>query len=231
MAFLAPGVLRHAAAIDARFAELGLGLVDASLMAYAERHDLPVLTFDFAHFRAAPPKHGYWRLVVDEAKVRQHGRLRPGDLGGRADQRLLGRGAPRELAERRLVELALDRLGSASVSICTRRGMDARGDVAVGAYLVQAEQAIAAVDRAPDVAQGGRVVAGGGLPAAVDARAAGHEAGIAQAPEHAARVDRARAGARGELLRAQALARPRGEQREHVDGERELGIRGTGDGN
>ena len=67
-AFLTPGLLRDAAEIDARFADLGLGLVDASVMAYAARHDLPVLTFDFEHFRAAPPRHGHWRLIVDEAR-------------------------------------------------------------------------------------------------------------------------------------------------------------------
>ena len=37
-------------------------------MAYADRHDLPVLSFDFEHFRAAPPPGGHWRLVVDEAR-------------------------------------------------------------------------------------------------------------------------------------------------------------------
>lgn len=67
-AFLTPGLLERAAEIDSRFADLDLGLTDASVMAYAERHDLPVLTFDFEHFRAAPPRRGYWRLVVDEAR-------------------------------------------------------------------------------------------------------------------------------------------------------------------
>jgi predicted nucleic acid-binding protein len=67
-AFLSPGLLDEAVAIDSRFADLDLGLVDASVMAYAERHDLPILTFDFEHFRAAPPRRGYWRLVVDEAR-------------------------------------------------------------------------------------------------------------------------------------------------------------------
>lgn len=66
VAFLSAGVFKRAAEIDARFA--GLGLADASIMAFAERHDLPVLTFDFEHFRAAPPAVGYWRLVVDETR-------------------------------------------------------------------------------------------------------------------------------------------------------------------
>jgi predicted nucleic acid-binding protein len=67
-AFLSPGLLRRATEIDSRHAALDLGLVDASVMAYAERHDLPVLTFDFEDFRAAPPASGHWRLVVDEAR-------------------------------------------------------------------------------------------------------------------------------------------------------------------
>lgn len=37
-------------------------------MALAERHGLPILTFDFAHFRATKPARGHWRLVVDEAR-------------------------------------------------------------------------------------------------------------------------------------------------------------------
>ena len=67
-AFLSPGLLLRATEIDSRYAALDLGLVDASVMAYAERHDLPVLTFDFEDFRAAPPPSGHWRLVVDEAR-------------------------------------------------------------------------------------------------------------------------------------------------------------------
>jgi predicted nucleic acid-binding protein len=68
VAFLTPALLRRAAEIDARHADLGLGFTDASVMALAERHDHPILTFDFEHFRAAPPQHGYWRLVVDESR-------------------------------------------------------------------------------------------------------------------------------------------------------------------
>jgi predicted nucleic acid-binding protein len=73
-AFLTPGLLRRAAEIDARFADLDLGFVDASVMAYAERHDLPILTFDFEDFRAASPERGYWRLVVDEHRYRDETR-------------------------------------------------------------------------------------------------------------------------------------------------------------
>jgi uncharacterized protein len=66
VAFLTPGLLRRAAELDAQYADLDLGLVDASVMAIAERHDLPILTFDFAHFRATKPARGHWRLVIDE---------------------------------------------------------------------------------------------------------------------------------------------------------------------
>lgn len=65
-AFLSPGLLRRAAEIDAQYADLRLGLVDASVMAYAERHDLPILTFDFTDFRATRPATGHWHLLVDE---------------------------------------------------------------------------------------------------------------------------------------------------------------------
>lgn len=64
--FMTPGLLRRAAEIDAQHADLGLGVVDACVMAYAERHDLPILTFDFAHFRAARSVRGYWRMIIDE---------------------------------------------------------------------------------------------------------------------------------------------------------------------
>ena len=68
--FMTRGLVRRAVQIDARYRDLGLGFVDAALMAYAERHDLPILTFDFEDFRAAPPEGGYWRLVVDEERYR-----------------------------------------------------------------------------------------------------------------------------------------------------------------
>jgi predicted nucleic acid-binding protein len=71
VAFLSPGLLRKAVEIDARFADLDLGLADATVMAVAERYDLPILTFDFEDFRAAPPDGGYWRLVVDEGRYEE----------------------------------------------------------------------------------------------------------------------------------------------------------------
>lgn len=66
--FLTPGLLRRAIELDARFADLDLGVADASVMALAERQRLPILTFDFEHFRATRPQRGFWRLVVDEAR-------------------------------------------------------------------------------------------------------------------------------------------------------------------
>lgn len=71
VACLSSGLLRRAVEIDATFADLGVGFVDAAVMAVAERHDLPVLTFDFQHFRATRPERGYWRLVIDESRY-QH---------------------------------------------------------------------------------------------------------------------------------------------------------------
>lgn len=68
VAYLSPGILRRAIEIDQRYADLDLGLADASVMALAERRSLPILTFDFAHFRATRPSNGHWKLVVDEAR-------------------------------------------------------------------------------------------------------------------------------------------------------------------
>jgi hypothetical protein len=65
---LTPGLLRRAVEIDETYAALDLGLADASVMAVAERQRLPILTFDFEHFRATRPGRGFWRLVVDEAR-------------------------------------------------------------------------------------------------------------------------------------------------------------------
>ncbi len=68
VAFLSSGVLRRAIEIDRHYGDLDLGLADAAVMALAERRRLPILTFDFEHFRATRPPRGYWRLVVDEAR-------------------------------------------------------------------------------------------------------------------------------------------------------------------
>ncbi len=67
---LTAGTLERAVAIDERYADLGLGLVDATVMAVAEAERCPILTFDFSHFRAAPPlAGGAWNLFVEERHV------------------------------------------------------------------------------------------------------------------------------------------------------------------
>jgi len=71
VAFGSARLLRRAVEIDRGFADLGLGLVDATVMALAEQHELPILTFDFEHFRATRPRRGFWQLVVDERRYRE----------------------------------------------------------------------------------------------------------------------------------------------------------------
>jgi predicted nucleic acid-binding protein len=71
VAFASPRLLRRAVEIDRGFADLGVGIVDATVMALAEQHDLPILTFDFEHFRATRPRRGYWHLVIDEQRYRE----------------------------------------------------------------------------------------------------------------------------------------------------------------
>ena len=68
VAYLSPNLLRRAVQLDRAFGDLDLGVVDGAVMALAERDRLPVLTFDFAHFRATRPERDFWRLVVDEAR-------------------------------------------------------------------------------------------------------------------------------------------------------------------
>lgn len=69
---LTSGLLRRAVQLDASFADLDLGYTDAAVMATAERDHLPVLTFDFEHFRATHPTRGLWQLVVDEHRYYRH---------------------------------------------------------------------------------------------------------------------------------------------------------------
>lgn len=68
VAYLTPELLRRAVEIDEQFDELDLGLTDGAVMAIAEREQAPVLTFDFADFRAAPSDAGPWQLVIDESR-------------------------------------------------------------------------------------------------------------------------------------------------------------------
>lgn len=66
---LPKGLFRRAVEIDRQYADLDLGLADASVMATAEHHRLPILTFDFADFRAAPGREGPWPLVISEEQL------------------------------------------------------------------------------------------------------------------------------------------------------------------
>ena len=70
VAYLTPGLLRRAVELDRRYADLELGISDTCLMAIAERHELPILTFDFADFRATESASGPWQLVLDEGSYR-----------------------------------------------------------------------------------------------------------------------------------------------------------------
>lgn len=70
VAHLTPGLLRRAVELDDRYAGLDLGFADTCVMAIAERHELPILTFDFADFRATESASGPWRLVLDEHAYR-----------------------------------------------------------------------------------------------------------------------------------------------------------------
>jgi uncharacterized protein len=71
VAFMTPGLMRRAVEVDGQYADLRLGLVDASVMAIAERHDLPVFTFDFTDFRATESASGPWRLAIGEDVFRR----------------------------------------------------------------------------------------------------------------------------------------------------------------
>lgn len=66
MGYLNARLFTRAVEIDAQYEELNLGIVDASVMAIAEEGNYPILTFDYADFRAAPPESGHWLLLVDE---------------------------------------------------------------------------------------------------------------------------------------------------------------------
>ena len=66
IAYLTAGLVRRAGELDERYADLDLGFTDTCVMAIAERHQLPILTFDFADFRATESAAGPWRLVLDE---------------------------------------------------------------------------------------------------------------------------------------------------------------------
>jgi predicted nucleic acid-binding protein len=71
IAYMTPGLMRRAVEVDDKYADLRLGIVDASVMAIAERHDLPIFTFDFTDFRATESATGPWRLAVGEDVFRR----------------------------------------------------------------------------------------------------------------------------------------------------------------
>lgn len=64
---LTAGLFARAVEIDARYADLDLGLADCAVMAVAEAEGCPIFTFDFRDFRAAPPlAGGAWPLFIEE---------------------------------------------------------------------------------------------------------------------------------------------------------------------
>jgi len=72
-------LFRRAVEIDHQYRALGLGLVDAVVMAVAEARDAAILTFDFTDFRATKPARGRsWRLVIEEAEYERWRRRRQG---------------------------------------------------------------------------------------------------------------------------------------------------------
>lgn len=66
VAYLSAGLFRRAVELEGQYADLNLGLADTSVMAIAERQKLPILTFDFADFRATESASGPWHLAIDE---------------------------------------------------------------------------------------------------------------------------------------------------------------------
>lgn len=66
VAYMTAGLMHRAAELDRAYADLNLGIVDGCVMAIAERHDLPIFTFDFRDFRATESANGPWRLEIDE---------------------------------------------------------------------------------------------------------------------------------------------------------------------
>jgi uncharacterized protein len=66
VAYMTAGLVRRAAELDTKYADLNLGFVDTCVMAVAERRESPIFTFDFRGFRATESASGPWRLAIDE---------------------------------------------------------------------------------------------------------------------------------------------------------------------
>jgi predicted nucleic acid-binding protein len=66
VAYMTANLLRRATELDDKYADLRLGFVDTSVMAIAERHEMPIFTFDFTDFRATESAKGPWPLAIDE---------------------------------------------------------------------------------------------------------------------------------------------------------------------
>lgn len=66
VAYMTSNLIRRAAELDAKYADLNLGFVDSAVMAIAERHQMPIFTFDFTDFRATESATGPWLLAIDE---------------------------------------------------------------------------------------------------------------------------------------------------------------------
>lgn len=66
VAYMTANLLRRASELDDKYADLELGFVDTAVMAIAERHEMPIFTFDFTDFRATESANGPWRLAIDE---------------------------------------------------------------------------------------------------------------------------------------------------------------------
>lgn len=71
IAYLSAGLIRRAVELDDQYADLNLGFVDTCVMAIAERHRLPILTFDFTDFRATQSATGPWPLLIGEDSFRR----------------------------------------------------------------------------------------------------------------------------------------------------------------
>jgi predicted nucleic acid-binding protein len=72
VAYMTANLLQRATELDDKYADLNLGFVDTSVMAIAERHEMPIFTFDFRGFRATESASGPWRLAVDEHAYRRY---------------------------------------------------------------------------------------------------------------------------------------------------------------